>query len=117
MNGTTDTKAPAMDKTVEDIPAEYSTEDKAPEQIIPAVEKLFLSSHKGAIFGEPVVAGEYTVITASMVFTAGGFGGGKGFGPSPVTTSLKDGADVTGPAGGAGTGGGGVSIGRPIAAI
>jgi len=108
-----------QEANVEGIPPESFTGDKAQEQIIPAVEKLFLSSHKGAIFSEPVVAGEYTVITAGTVLTAGGFGSGKGFGPSPATPT-RDGspsAEAAGPAGGVGGGGGGVSIGRPVAVI
>jgi uncharacterized spore protein YtfJ len=63
------------------------------------VEKLFEVAQPSATYGEPVTAGDYTVITASEVKVGlgYGFGGGAGIG--------------------GGGGGGGVSGSRPVAAI
>jgi uncharacterized spore protein YtfJ len=65
------------------------------------IDKLYAATQPGAVFSPPVVAGDHTVITASEVVAAGGFGFGQ-------TTTGE---------GGAGGGGGGGSTARPVAAI
>jgi uncharacterized spore protein YtfJ len=89
------------------------------------VEKLFEVAQPSATYGEPVTAGDYTVITASEVKVGLGYGFGGGAGTSteangeehdadPRPASATDEAD----AGiGGGGGGGGVSGSRPVAAI
>lgn len=59
------------------------------------------------VFGPPVQVGERTVITASVVQRAGGFGFGAGSGSDP-----REGGGA-----GGGAGGGGSSEGRPVAVI
>ncbi len=84
------------------------------------VEKIFAATQPGAVFGEPVVSGAYTVITASEIGAGGGFGFGSGTGPAQSTTKGGTAAkNGTAPemAGGGGGGGGGGSAGRPVAAI
>jgi uncharacterized spore protein YtfJ len=62
-------------------------------------EKILAAAQPGAVFATPVASGPYTIITASEVLAAGGFGSGKGTGSE------------------GGFGGGGVSQARPVAAI
>ena len=90
------------------------------------VEKIFAAAQPGAVFSEPVVSGNYTIITASEVMAGGGFGFGFGSGsvPAPASESGEAGPaptsqDATGSSSGSGGGGGGGggSSGRPVAAI
>ena len=64
-------------------------------------------------------SGEYTLITASEITAAGGFGSGGGVGPGEEGAGAV--AEATGGASGqssgAGGGGGGMSMGRPVATI
>jgi uncharacterized spore protein YtfJ len=94
------------------------------EQIAALVDRIFGAARPGAVFGEPVTAGGYTVITAQEVSSGGGFGTGYGFGsggPGGARPSASEG----GPAaqaenavgGGGGIGGGGGAMSRPVAAI
>jgi uncharacterized spore protein YtfJ len=80
------------------------------EQSVKLLESLFAAAKPDTVFGEPVTAGEYTIITAREIGLGGGFGFGRGFGPaeSPSGTTV---------AGGGGIGGGGGSSGRPVAVI
>jgi uncharacterized spore protein YtfJ len=82
------------------------------EQGAKVLERLFAAAQPSAVFGEPRQAGSYTVITAQEVSLGGGFGFGRGFGPS--TAEEASGKAV---AGGGGSGGGGGSTGRPVAVI
>jgi uncharacterized spore protein YtfJ len=54
------------------------------------VSKLFEVTQPSAVFSEPVVAGEHTVITASEVTVAlgTGYGGGGGSAPSASSTAM-----------------------------
>jgi uncharacterized spore protein YtfJ len=92
------------------------------------MEKIFSAARVGAVFGEPVQVGDYTVITASEVATGGGFGFGRGVGSAPAPTGAPAGsqsrasngdepksAEASG--GGGGGGGGGGSTARPVAFI
>jgi uncharacterized spore protein YtfJ len=82
------------------------------------MEKLLAAARPGAVFGEPVKAENYTIITASEIGAGGGFGFGFGGGTSPAATSGETpGEKQEGVSGGSGVGGGGGSTGRPVAAI
>ncbi len=79
------------------------------------MERLISVANPSSVFGDPVEAGEFKVITASeaRVGMGFGFGGGGGSEPqseNPEETSLGMGV-------GGGGGGGGVALGRPVAAI
>ena len=92
--------------------------DKYQEQGQAWMEKLLAAARPGAVFGEPVTAGSYTIITASEIGAGGGFGFGVGGGVSPATTSGETpGEKQEDSGGGSGIGGGGGSTGRPVAAI
>ena len=70
-----------------------------------ALSKLVITASADAVFGEPVVNGDTTVIPCSEV--AMGMGMGSGSGP----------VDENGNPTGSGSGGGGGARGRPVAAI
>ena len=70
-----------------------------------ALSKLLIAANADAVFGEPVVNGNTTVIPCSEVVI--GMGMGSGGGP----------ADENGKSTGSGSGGGGGARSRPIAAI
>ncbi|HLQ28701.1 MAG TPA: hypothetical protein VK140_05625 [Ktedonobacteraceae bacterium] len=42
-----------------------SLTDKSSEQLRPVLERIFAAAQPGAVFSEPVVSGNYTIITAS----------------------------------------------------
>lgn len=84
-----------------------------------AMERIFKALQPGPVFGAPVVAGEYTVITASELASGGGFGMGR--------NTIADHTESTGrvesptpndnlPANWGGGGGGG-AVGRPVALV
>jgi uncharacterized spore protein YtfJ len=75
------------------------------------LDRIVAAARAEAVFSQPVVSGDYTVITASEVFAGGGFGFGMGSEPSHDSAGQKH------TAGGGGGGGGGGSMGRPVAAI
>jgi len=86
------------------------------------IERVFKLMQPGKVFGEPVVSGEYTVITASELSMGGGFGMGKStfmmgnIAPKEGEEVATDAKNAT-PAFGMGGGGGGGSSARPIALI
>ena len=78
------------------------------------LEKLIAVGNANAVFSEPVVSGEYTVITAAEARVAMGFGFGGGGGSDPGA----EGDEAQGTVGyGGGGGGGGASVARPVAII
>lgn len=97
--------------------------DRAGEQVPKTLEKIFAAAQPGAVFGQPVESGGYTLITASEVTSGGGFGVGTGRGPEPKPDAKQSPpAEAAPPAGkrsigGGGFGGGGGSMGRPVAII
>jgi uncharacterized spore protein YtfJ len=97
--------------------------DRAGEQVPKTLEKIFAAAQPGAVFGQPVDSGSYTLITASEVTSGGGFGVGMGRGPVPKPDAKQSPpAQAAPPAGrqsvrGSGFGGGGGSMGRPVAII
>jgi uncharacterized spore protein YtfJ len=108
-----------MDEEFNDIVASTV---KTQEQSREVVEKLFAVAQPGAVYSEPVTAGDYTVITATEVSVAMGFGFGIGGGTAPEeggTTGLEEagGQEREASGMGGGGGGGGISMGRPVAVI
>jgi uncharacterized spore protein YtfJ len=99
-----------------------SIAEKTNEQLPSVLEKIFSAAQSDAVYSKPIVANNYTVITASEVASGGGFGSGSGFGPaSPSSPETRLGEERS-PAesissGGGGMGGGGGSSGRPVAII
>jgi uncharacterized spore protein YtfJ len=97
--------------------------DRAGEQASKMVEKIFAAAQPGAVFGQPVDAGSYTLITAAEVTSGGGFGVGLGRGPAPKRDAKESAPAEAAPTvgkqsiGGSGFGGGGGSMGRPVAII
>ena len=107
---------------------------KTQEQGLDLLDKLIATARPTAVFGTPVTAGDYTVITATEV-TCGlgvGFGGGGGDSAGQAEESpaaeiaigpddpqprpdVKPAAPASGY--GVGGGGGGASTGRPVAVI
>ena len=93
------------------------------QQAMEWVGRLFGAAQPSAVFGEPVTAGEHTVITASEVKVGMGLGHGGGLGVSgqagedepAAGAEPQEGGESAGYGGGGG--GGGVSGGRPVAAI
>ena len=84
------------------------------------LEKLVAVASPEAVFGDPVEAGEYKVITASEVSVAMGMGyGGGGALDTRAKNSDEEMDKPDNPAMGVGSGGGGggVSAARPVAAI
>jgi uncharacterized spore protein YtfJ len=100
----------------------FSFAEKTSEQLSPMLEKIFAAAQPDSVYSKPVVAGNYTIITASEVTSGGGFGSGAGFGPT-TPTSTEESVDGVGSqpeqanSGGGGLGGGGGSAGRPVAVI
>jgi uncharacterized spore protein YtfJ len=112
----TDTKDASLEEAV-------SLSDQAGEQVPKILEKILAAAQPGAVFGQPVDAGSHTLITASEVTSGGGFGVGMGRGPTPRPDKKQSPpAEAAPPAGrqsigGSGFGGGGGSMGRPVAII
>ena len=87
------------------------------------MEKLMAVAQPDAVFSEPLSAGDYAVVTASEVSVGMGFGFGVGGGTAPEsfggqgTTSDEPESQVGEASGFASGGGGGFSMGRPVAVI
>ena len=79
------------------------------------IEKLFAVAQPSAVYGEPVISNNYTVITASEVAVGMGFGYGMGGGSDSESNQEEAQEPVDG--GGGGGGGGGYSTSRPVAVI
>jgi len=93
--------------------------NKREQQVATLMEKLFSAAQASAVFSTPVVAGNYTVVTACEVAVGGGFGSGMGQSPAPASREQQGETpqSVSGVGVGGGGGGGGGSNGRPVAAI
>jgi uncharacterized spore protein YtfJ len=83
------------------------------EQAAELMEMLFAVADTSSVYSEPVVAGAYTVITASEVGAGGGFGFGSGGG----SDNRNEGEGKPSGGWGSGGGGGGGSMARPVAVI
>jgi uncharacterized spore protein YtfJ len=92
--------------------------DRYQEQSREWMDKLLVAAQPGAVYGEPVTSGDYTIITTSEVTAGGGFGYGFGGGSAPASApGQTPGQEQENAGGGGGIGGGGGSSGRPVAAI
>ncbi|MCL4871235.1 MAG: hypothetical protein KJ063_19925 [Anaerolineae bacterium] len=80
------------------------------------LEKLVATARPEAVYSLPVTQGEFTVITASELYTSLGFGFGHGGGGGTAPAESET-AGQEGYGGGGGGGGGGVAAARPVAAI
>jgi uncharacterized spore protein YtfJ len=80
------------------------------------VRRIYDAATPAAVYGQPIVHGEYMIVTASEVAAGGGFGFGRGFGIDPSGNVSTSGDSSSGGGGGAGGGGGGAG-GRPVAVI
>jgi uncharacterized spore protein YtfJ len=98
-----------------------ATAQKSQEQAARVVEKLFEVAQPSAVYGEPQVIGERTVITASEVSVGMGIGFGLGGGTDRGGrhTASESEPEVEGEDTGlgGGGGGGGGSMARPVAVI
>jgi uncharacterized spore protein YtfJ len=101
-----------------------ATAEKNREHIAALIERIYGATRPGAVFGEPITSGGYTVITAQEISSGGGFGTGMGFGPSSPGAARTEAGEETSatpsenpPSGGGGMGGGGGAMSRPVAAI
>jgi uncharacterized spore protein YtfJ len=94
--------------------------ERGTTQLSQLLDKILAAARPGAVFSEPIHSGDYTIIMASEVTAAGGFGSGfgrgSGRGPQPSEVG-EQGAKMDDEAGGGGLGGGGGSHGRPVAVI
>lgn len=97
-----------------------SSVDRSQADSARMMDKIFAAAQPRAVFGEPIVSGNYTIALASEVMSGGGFGFGRGFGPGPSEKTPTGEAQTRGEeriVGGGGGGGGGGSSARPVAAI
>ncbi|MEJ2557136.1 MAG: spore germination protein GerW family protein [Anaerolineae bacterium] len=91
---------------------------KDQQQAQELLEKLVAVAQPGAVYGEPIISGDYTVITASEVSVGMGVGYGMGGGSAPEAEEGETANQGEGARGfGGGGGGGGFSAGRPVAVI
>ncbi len=93
---------------------------KTQEQSKEVVEKLFAVTQPGAVYSEPVMDGDYTVITTSEVSVGMGFGYGVGgdSAPEPAQGQTESADEPGADEGASGLGSrGGVSMERPVAVI
>jgi len=96
--------------------------EQSHDRVIGLLERLTEVTRPGAVFGEPTTVGDHTVMTASEVFLAMGYGFGLGGGNGPKEEGASEmhsavhGGEMPGGYGGGG-GGGGSSKGRPVAVV
>jgi uncharacterized spore protein YtfJ len=70
-----------------------------------------------AAFGDPVTAGEQTVISVAEVSHGMGFGYGAGYGEGAIPSGAEGQEPIPSTGGGSGGGGGGGAFSRPVAAL
>jgi uncharacterized spore protein YtfJ len=109
-----------MSKTVDTFVSAFKDQSK-PDAVL---DKLGAIAHSSAVFGAPVTAGEYTVITAAEVGAGMGYGFGIGLGSGSGPQGSPAGAEQPAPTGqgsgeggGGGGGAGGGARSRPVAVI
>ena len=94
--------------------------DRANQERLGVLEKLFSTARADSVFSAPVVQGGRTIITAAEVGTGGGFGSGIGMGRPRGHRQMAvedSSADTQAEGAGGGGGGGGGAMARPVAAI
>lgn len=79
------------------------------------IGRIFDVAKPDAVYSEPLVSGDYTVITASELAVSMGAGYGGGGGYTPAEEDDENGEVSYGSGGGGG--GGGFGMGRPVAVI
>lgn len=79
-----------------------------------ALDRIGAAARVDAVVGQPVVAGDRTVLPLAETFYAGGYGGGVGTGSTP---SESDANRAASSGGGSGYGGGGTAKARPVAIV
>ena len=97
-----------------------SSVDRSEEQAMAAIQNVVSAARVGAVYADPVQAGDYTIITASEVVAGAGFGFGRGLGSVPSRSTSPNGEETQGggaTGGGGGGGGGAGSTARPVALI
>jgi uncharacterized spore protein YtfJ len=102
-----------MSSMLDKLPQETEASQGRGLQIM---ERFLSVAQPRTVFGEPVTAGAYTVITACEVSIGGGYGYGRGIGPA-ATAGKEPGAGTPQMATGSGMGAGGGASGRPVAVI
>jgi len=85
------------------------------ERSMELMDKLIGVAQAGSVFGQPVVSGEHTVITASEITVGIGFGYGIGNQPGGGEMEAEEAGGGSAQTGGGGGGGG--AAGRPVAVI
>src|SRR5262249_52454845 len=65
---------------METTSTQFTLAEQREAQLSKVLEKIYSAAQPGAVYSEPVTAGNYTVITASEIVAGGGFGSGFGFG-------------------------------------
>ena len=91
---------------------------KGQKQGLEVLDRLYEVAQPSAVFGEPITAGERTVMTASEAWVGLGFGFGIGSGPQAQMGRREQGGEgQQEEAVGGGGGGGGGSGARPVAII
>ncbi len=93
-------------------------------QVHDLIGRLFRVAEPGAVYSEPIVAGERTVVITSELSMGVGAGVGFGHTSEPASTETSTESSSTGAVTpdhteetGGGGGGGGFSFGRPVAAV
>lgn len=86
------------------------------------LDKLFAVAQPGAVYSEPMQAGDKTIITLNEVTVVMGYGFGVGEGSAPPqkegdANAAPQGENSPGGGSGGGGGGGGFSAGRPVAIV
>jgi uncharacterized spore protein YtfJ len=99
----------------EQLGAIFATSVQNQSEANALLEKLVATARPEAVYSPPVTQGEFTVITASELYTSIGFGFGHGGGGGTAPSETEEGQEGFG--GGGGGGGGGVAAARPVAAI
>ncbi|MBI3944003.1 MAG: hypothetical protein HY326_13380 [Chloroflexi bacterium] len=103
-----------MDEAMNSMAA---TVTRSLEQGSQMLDKILAAARPGAVFGEPVKEGVYTIITACEVTSGGGFGSGMGSGPAQAGAGKADISTGGAISSGGGMGGGGGAMSRPVATI
>lgn len=80
------------------------------------ISKLFNITQPDMVYGQPIVAGDHTIITASEFTASIGVGYGGGGGTAPADSAEEKETEGAGGFGGGG-GGGGMTTARPVATI
>ena len=101
----------------EDLDPLNRSADQADEKLLDSMRGMFAAAQPSIVYGEPRQIGEKTIITASEVFSGGGFGFGRGVGTAPSRANGATQGPDANTGGGTGGGGGGGSSSRPVAVI